>query len=535
MAEWKPVAPSLALRSAFARWRGALEPIQGRRVAVFLEDREAMAGAILAAWSLGREVVLPGDALPQTQRALAPGVDVFLGEFPGSPQPAARAYDDAADIPGIDPSASRLTIFTSGSTGVPVALARSLSQLLREVVALEEAFGGEIPLWARVVSTVSHQHLYGLLFAVLWPLSTGRSLTPRRLEFPEEVRAELTAFDSVLVSSPAHLKRLPAEGPWPTRVHAVFSSGGPLEHDDARSAEAVLGPTPIEIYGSSETGGIASRTYRAPRWTPLPGVGFRVSPEGLLEVRSPFLATSGWHTLADRAEVVDDSFVLLGRSDRIAKIEEKRVSLDAVEQGLVASGWCTAARVLVLNGRRVELGAVCQLSSTGAALATTQGHRALGESLREFLADRVERVALPRRFRFVDELPLNAQGKVTQDDLEVLFRPVRPSGTWLSKDDTSAVFEFTVDPSLRVLDGHFPELAVIPGVAQLDWAMSFGGDAFAMSRRLERMEAVKFSSLMRPGQVVRLELKWSAASAVLTFSFSGKGRTYSSGRMVVSR
>ncbi len=532
MAEWKPLSPSPGLRSAFARWRSVLDVNQGRRVAVFFEDREAMAGAMLAAWSLGREVVLPGDALPQTQKSLAPTVDLFLGDFPEATH-AVAAVERAGDLPAIDPETSRLTIFTSGSTGVPVALARSLSQLLLEVVALEQAFGGTIPPWARVVSTVSHQHLYGLLFAVLWPLATGRSLTPRRLEFPEELRAELAASDSVLVSSPAHLKRLPADGAWVTKVHAVFSSGGPLAEADARSAEVVLGRTPVEIYGSSETGGIAFRSHRAPRWVPLPGVGFRVNPEGLLEVRSPFLATDGWHTLSDRAEASDDSFVLLGRVDRIAKIEEKRVSLDSVEQGLVASGWCTDARVLVLNGRRIELGAVCVLSATGAVQATTEGHRALSETLRGFLGDRLERVALPRRFRFVDELPLNAQGKVTQEDLEALFLPSRPSGTWVSKQDTTAEFEFTVDPSLRVLDGHFPGLAVVPGVAQLDWAMSLARDVFQMNTKLERMESVKFLALMRPGEAVRLVLQWNAETSTLTFAFSGKGRSYSTGRMVV--
>jgi acyl-coenzyme A synthetase/AMP-(fatty) acid ligase/3-hydroxymyristoyl/3-hydroxydecanoyl-(acyl carrier protein) dehydratase len=533
MAEWKPVSPSPGLRSAFAQWRSVLDEKQGRRVAVFFEDREAMAGAMLAAWSLGREVVLPGDALPETKKALSPTVDVFLGDFQQAPQSVAMSVEKTGDIPGIAPETSRLTIFTSGSTGVPVALERALSQLLLEVVALEHTFGGMLPMWARVVSTVSHQHLYGLLFAVLWPLATGRSLTPRRLEFPEELRAELATSDSVLVSSPAHLKRLPADVPWSTKVHAVFSSGGPLAEPDAKSAELVLGRTPIEIYGSSETGGIAFRSHRAPRWVPLPGVGFRVNPEGLLEIRSPFLATDGWHTLSDRAQTSDDSFVLLGRVDRIAKIEEKRVSLDAVEQGLVASGWCTDARVLVLSGRRSELGAVCVLSAMGVARATKEGHRALSETLRDFLSDRLERIALPRRFRFLDELPLNAQGKVTQEDLEALFLPSRPSGRWVSKQATTAEFEFTVDPSLRVLDGHFPGLAVVPGVAQLDWAMSLARDVFTMGTKLARMESVKFLALMRPGEVVRLVLEWSAEKSTLNFVFSGKRRTFSSGQMVV--
>ncbi len=44
------------------------------------------------------------------------------------------------------------------------------------------------------------------------------------------------------------------------RLRAIFSSGGPLPFEVAQESKRLLGPVPIEVYGSSETGGIAWRS-----------------------------------------------------------------------------------------------------------------------------------------------------------------------------------------------------------------------------------------------------------------------------------
>src|SRR5262249_8163800 len=112
-------------------------------------------------------------------------------------------------------------------------------------------------IWA----TVTHQHIYGLLFRVLWPLAAGRPFAAGRLVFNEEI-AHRVAGPAVLVASPAHLRRLPETVDWsPVRagLRAVFSSGGPLPPEAADATLALLGVAPVEVYGSSETGGVAWR------------------------------------------------------------------------------------------------------------------------------------------------------------------------------------------------------------------------------------------------------------------------------------
>lgn len=488
------------------------------RLALYTDDRLAFASTLFDAWSRGHQVVLPGDDLPATKAALAPHVDGWL-QPERTPIPTLARLDRALE---------GVIVFTSGSTGAPVAIKKTLRQLFDEVATLDATFGAQLTADTVFVSSVSHQHIYGLLFTVLWPVLTGRVMAPRRLEYPEALEQALATSPSALVSSPAHLKRLPDTHVWSTKARAVFSSGGPLAPEASRLATRIIGHTPLEVYGSSETGGIAWRQGSTNPWTALRGVNVRASPENTLEVRSPHLPDDGWFTTADRVELQGDSFRLLGRADRIAKIEEKRVSLDLLERTCVATGLLTEARVVVLPGARVTVGLVGVPSEAGRALSRRQRIDALKEAVK----DVVEPVARPRRFRFPDTMPADERGKTPEALLTKLFAPERPDANWTERTDTHALLALTVVPELRALDGHFPKLPVVPGVAQVDWAISFAKEAFPVGGRFVRLEALKFQAIMQPGNEVNLTLDWNAQRGTLTFKYAGGARTYSSGKVV---
>ena len=491
------------------------------RVALFLEDRRAFTAALFGAWAEGKQVVLPGDELPATLEALKPHVDEYA---------TAQAGGERSDFATLDPEFEGLVVFTSGSTGTPTAIPKKLRQLFDEVRTLEATFGARVPPNAQIFSTVSHQHIYGLLFSVLWPVLTKRTLSRRRLEYPEELEQHLAEGPCVLVSSPAHLKRLPDVAPWKTQLSAVFSSGGALPEEGATKAKTILGHQPIEIFGSSETGGIAWREGSQSTWRPLSGVEFRQSTEGTLELKSPYLADANWLTTADRIELTGETFKLLGRADRIAKIEEKRVSLELIERIAVTTGLIAEARAVVVQGARVTLGLAVVLSAEGRAL----DRKIVLERLKTALEGAVERVAIPRRFRFLDALPANAQGKVTEPALLALFeeRPLRPQANWITHTPVHAVLEMKIGTTLAVLEGHFPQTPVVPGVAQLDWAINWGREAFGFTGTFVRMEVLKFQALMMPGHEVKLALDWNAERKTLTFKFNAETANYSSGRVV---
>jgi acyl-coenzyme A synthetase/AMP-(fatty) acid ligase len=78
--------------------------------------------------------------------------------------------------------------------------------------------------------------------------------------------------------------------------------------------------------------------------------------------------------------VVDGgTFELLGRKDRIVKIEEKRVSLQAIEASLSGSTYVQEARAVVLEGARTEIAAVIVLSAAGTELLQKSSNHAHAE------------------------------------------------------------------------------------------------------------------------------------------------------------
>ncbi|HEU4846162.1 MAG TPA: AMP-binding protein [Burkholderiaceae bacterium] len=581
-------------------WRALLDGQAGSRYALYLNDSIEFGAALLGAWQAGKTVWLSADTLASSCAALHGAVDGFLGEFPAAlaplspPRPMAgraaghgapdgsttvdrAAQSDAAPGRTADqgraaervagsgavagppwqapaPDFPALVVFTSGSTGAAQAIPKQLSQLASEVAALQALFGAAAGDGA-VLATVSHQHIYGLLFKVLWPLASGRAIHAHSIGYPEQLAAALAAGPCVLVASPAHLKRLPEHLDWrgaAQHLRAVFSSGGPLAPETALATGRLLGRVPVEVYGSSETGGVAWR-QRGPAsdesWLAFPTVQWRLADDQRLEVRSPHLADDNWQPLADRAGRHDGGrFLLLGRSDRIVKIEEKRISLDAMEAALVASGLALEARVALCEpvaGERQKLAAFVVPAPDGRALLAAGGKPALNGRLRAALGAVVEAVALPRRWRYLDRMPVNAQGKTTLAALLALLEddaaqaaqgasgaaPRLPHMRALESEPQRVLLELTAPADLFYFDGHFADAPILPGVVQVEWAIHYGRRHFALPARFRGINALKFQHVIRPQQPVRLELLHDAHKGSLQVRYLSGAGQHASGRI----
>ncbi|MFC7297338.1 AMP-binding protein [Herminiimonas aquatilis] len=541
-------------------WHALLQRTAGQNFALYIEDSIEFGAALLGAWQAGKTVWLTADTLAASCAALAQSVDGFIGEFPAEWRPLQAGPVQASatiDFAVLNADAVALVVHTSGSTGTAQAIPKRLSQLSNEVVTLEAVFGSRLGD-ADIVATVSHQHIYGLLFKVLWPLTTGRAIHARSQNFPEELVGLLASRACILIASPAHLKRMPDHLPWSSAAHyvrAVFSSGGPLPADVAHATGTLLGQVPIEVYGSSETGGIAwrQRTRAADHaadesWLPLPQVEWRLiatnteedlsASENVLEIRSPHLPDDAWFRLADCAEACGAGrFMLTGRSDRIVKIEEKRISLTAIEALLAASDYISDVRVLMCDevpGQRQRLASFLVLSEHGKSLFAAEGKLVMNGYLKKLLVDAIEPVALPRRWRYLDQLPLNAQGKTTHAMLHALLdeRPRVPHARLMEQDLQRVALEIVVPPDLLYFDGHFTEAPILPGVVQLDWAISKGREYFDLPPRFHAVNALKFQRVIGPDQPVMLELIHDAQKGSLNFRYFSTAGQHASGRVL---
>ena len=536
----RPATPDLdfgELRRQALRLAAGLQARGVRSLAVHLEDAAELAIALLGAWRAGVAVILPADLQTQSRQRLSERVELWLTDQPGDCH-LGDLYEDPLPAAALDPDRCHLSLSTSGSSGEPKLIDKRLRQLGNEVEALERLWGRQLQ-GATMVGSVAAQHIYGLLFRVLWPLCGGRPFLRRAQPFPEDMqRASLDQPGFAWVASPALLKRLGDNLDWAMlgRVRKVFSSGGALPADAALQLAERLGQWPTEIYGSSETGGIAWR-QGSTFWQPFPGVELGQDADGALRVASSYLPPGHVEQTADAVRFADDGhFELLGRLDRIVKLEEKRISLPMLEQALASHPWVSEARLGVIQENRAYLGALVALSDAGLHALRNQGRRALTASLRNHLTGHCEALALPRRWRLLRQLPGNAQGKLPQAQVDALLQAPRtllPERLSQQQTDGHWLLELEVPLDLAHFTGHFPQTPVLPGVVQIDWALAIARELMPLPPRFAGMEVLKFQQLARPGDRLQLTLRFDAERGKLHFAYRHGEAACSSGRILL--
>ena len=412
-----------------------LEPTDGdEEIIVLCRDRYRFAVAVLAAWERGYAVALPPNPQLETIHAIrrrarvrtvihdVDGVDKGIDVRDARVVSAARLKVGQLSFRPFDsfvPERKLATVYTSGSTGDHTSCPKTASQLVGEALALAAAF--EVKNGARVLAMVPSHHIYGLLFGVLVPLVSGGSFSRHTPLHLADVAASLSNGMDVLVTVPAHLRALcgadPGELP---PVERVFSSGAPLSPSVAEKVSALFGWTVTEVFGSSETGGIAWRSSGGEGpWAPLPGVQVSATEDGLLSLDSPFLHPDDPRPYvgADRIEVQPDGrFVHGGRADGVLKIGGVRVSLVEIERRIAAIDGVEDVGLLA-----VEVGGPRGHEVWVAVVAPELDASAIREGLRGWLAA----VAMPRRLRLVESLPRGENGKLTRAKLEALFAAPR--------------------------------------------------------------------------------------------------------------
>ena len=206
----------------------AIKQMKPKTYALWEQSSYEFLVLLFAALQAEKEVLLPPHRIADLEQELAEQNIHFLSRqtcIPEINQTNELKFDDQFL------NHAQIYFYTSGSTGQPKRIPRTLKQLMSEVAGLDASF--HLPQQAIAIATVSHQHIYGLLFKVLWPLLTHRSFYDWQVAFPEDVVELQKTLSSLqiknyVISSPALLKR------WTSDVvlsncDALYSSGGKLD------------------------------------------------------------------------------------------------------------------------------------------------------------------------------------------------------------------------------------------------------------------------------------------------------------------
>ncbi len=300
------------------------------------------------------------------------------------------------------PSDLCLTFLTSGSSGTPREIAHRFDRLSTEVTALQQGPLTMLRPEARILALVPPQHIYGFLFTALLPTLGGHDVIDLYRAGPGAA-LRLARKGDLIVGTPLnwrHLNQLDTR--FASGVHGVVSTGptdlGTWQVLRKNGLESLT-----EIYGSTETAGIATRTaYDAP-FTLMPHL--RRQGEGVAGSAGPL-------AMQDRLIWMDQqSFLLDGRLDDVVQVGGVNVSLTLLREHILAIDGVEDATIR-LGGLRLK--AFVQ------TCVTEDGHPDLDSRIRSALASRLPSVAVPQSIRFGPTLLRNAMGKLCDWPVEDL-------------------------------------------------------------------------------------------------------------------
>lgn len=424
---------------------------EGARVVFTLPSDLRAAVLLRALWQIGAVAVPLNVRTPPArveQVITRTGAILWIQEIDWQSDCAPRAVPGAPTSDVEAPPDLAVIIQTSGTTGQPKGVMLSHSALHYQAQATSEVLGYTpndhlylpIPLW----------HSYGLsvLLSAQWSrasLFLNGAVAPNRLV--DQILTEgCTSFDAV----PAlyhwlleYLAREPALARQLREQVRLWGIGG----DRAPTAlmnrfEAIIGRPLLDGYGLTEAGpnvAIATPESWRPGYSgrPLPGTELRLErgdpdepPE--LFVRSPGLMLGYWGEPAETQAVLRDGWLQTGD---LAEIDESgRLRIIGRRGGRIITAGANVAPAevedLLLRLPWVGEAAVIGLPDEDrgeivVAFIVPTFNEPIGEPpaqaiLRQELARQLERHKVPRRIRYIANLPRNANGKVDRARLREL-------------------------------------------------------------------------------------------------------------------
>jgi len=391
------------------------------------ENKAVIAACIVASLAGSCRLILPyafsAHALAEMYDAV--GFNSAIADHPEEMPASVEIITPlAGKISDIDPGKIRepdepfLQLFTGGSTGKPKVWSKSPRNLLAESFYLKEKF--DLSDKDLFLSTVPPYHIYGLLFSVLVPFVAGAKVLSDIYTFPQEIISTTNKHKAtVLVSVPIHYRSMKVDSLSAPSLKVAFSSSGVLNRSDAIHFHNKTGLGITEIYGSTETGGIAARSIseHTESWRPADVVSWKISGKRL-SIKSPFISAEmekdpeGFCMTGDEVQPdKDNRFILLGRADGIVKVAGKRVDLLDVQNKILTLPTVIDALVIALpadKGRESVIAAVvaCKLNE---------------HQLKKMMLEKLEPYAMPRRIKIVSSIARTTTGKIDRNKIEQIF------------------------------------------------------------------------------------------------------------------
>jgi len=254
------------------------------------------------------------------------------------------------------PQNTAVIFFTSGTTGEPTGVLKNKNNIMKELEVLKNMF---LPFgFEQLIVTVPLIHIYGFLTGVLLPKVLHADVILKEEFMPHELIDLANDRKTLCITNPVFLKALNRLNFNKKYKNITFlSSTGALDKEVVKALHEKIGSTIYQLFGSTETGGIAYKVNDEELWQPLQYVEI-ASRNSNLSVNSPFVSSYALEdklvklqkpfVTTDIIEIQGNSFKLLGRKSEIIKISGKRISILEIETFLEQSDLIEEALVKLI-------------------------------------------------------------------------------------------------------------------------------------------------------------------------------------------
>ncbi len=433
-----------------------------------------------------------------------------------------------------------LYFFTSGSTGTPKRIKKQFKMLAAEVAfhAINQKY--LIDKNPVMISSVAPSHMYGLLWRFFFPLANDIVTDLDIIFTPEELQQKQSIYDKVLfATTPSFLDgitRYQNQYTFKNNCIGIYSSGSLLQTKTSVDAYQMFGVSPFEIFGSTETGGVASRQQiNGPQWTIFSPVTVTLNENNELLIESEFSCDTPYLMSDIVQKTGKNTFLLKGRGDRMVKIAEERVSLPEMEEKLCGYKYIEKSYVTAINSNdRNILCAIITLNNFGKENIIKNGRHQFIKELKQYLLNYFPNVVLPRKIRIVNTIPVNTQGKYIKSDIVAMFESnvAEPIMQNITKTDSSFITDLTFLKDSSYFNGHFPNHPILPGVIQIYFVLSFIKQYFNVETVDYHIVKLKFSNLILPDTPVHFELTRNGDNE-FAFNYCDGDKKYSNGKIII--
>ncbi|MBR0212701.1 MAG: acyl-CoA synthetase, partial [Alphaproteobacteria bacterium] len=497
----------------------------------------------MAALQAGKDIILPALLTEQNAKPLLDATRFLITDkfssFDGF-NIVNLDCEDNANWQFCDMNERILYFFTSGSTGTPKRIKKQFKMLAAEVAFHGNAQKHLIEQNPVVIASVAPYHMYGLLWRFLFPLANGIASDLDIIFTPEELQNKQSLYAKVLfATTPSFLDgitRYQNQYSFKNNCVGIYSSGSLLQTKTSMDAYQMFGVSPFEIFGSTETGGVAGRQQKdGPEWTIFPPVTVSLTENSELLIESDFSCSNPYLMSDIVQKTSDNTFLLKGRGDRMVKIAEERVSLPEMEEKLCEYKYIDKSYVNAVNSKdRNIVCAVITLNDDGKNYIIEKGRHQFIKELKQFLINYFPNVVLPRKIRIVNTIPVNTQGKYIKSDIAAMFESsvAEPIMQNITKTDTEFIADLTFLKDSSYFNGHFPEHPILPGVIQMHFVLCFIKQYFNKEANDYHILKLKFSNLILPDTPVHFELKRDTENE-FAFNYSDGNKKYSCGKIVI--